>query len=682
MDGTVSRRNREGRDSRLESLFRLVDHADLADDPTVQRLLAAAASTENSYRRRQIERILTVKAAQHQRQPFDSEPPLVSPLQDPLALGTALTGSTYNLKQETLTQHLLAVGQSGSGKTTLFYNLMDQLSVPFWAFDLKQDYRHLLQHDDELLVLPWSEFKFNPLQPPEGVRPRRWAQVFADMFGHATALLSGSKNYLMKQLIELYQQYDLFDDGSGPYPSLHELQEVMEQDKINYVRKQADYRDTVVNRLEAMNLTAGTIFDCSKGYPIEDLLERNVVFEFDGLGTDLQNFLMEILFAYVYEYRVAQNQRGGDLRHVFFLDEGKQVFSVYKERQDASGIPTVDELTAKMREFGESLVVADQEATKLTDSIKANTATKLLLATGDAKQFQDVVASMQLSERQADIASGLGTGQAIVQAAGREPCPVQLRDVDLAKTISDLALRRRQRKQWDALSASPRDQPDAFVEQVREGSSTEESTDIPDDPPRKVELSAEAERLLADVCTHPFKALTERYALLGNDYRGNKAKEELVDAGLVIERSVTTGEKRTLLELTDRGRNYAETHLGADTQQRGRGGIVHQYWQHRIKEMFEEAEWTAKREVFDADVYVNMQDTELVVEVAMGNNAREVEHVEQHLEKGFDAVWVVCRNEAVRDGLQQRLEENGLLVDRLTFRLFSEIDGEEVASLT
>jgi len=218
---------------------------------------------------------------------------------------------------------------------------MEQLDVPFWAFDLKQDYRHLLWRDDSLLVLPWKEFRFNPMRPPRGVSPRRWAQVFAEIFGHATALLSGSKNYLMKQIIELYEFYGLFDEVSDPYPNLHELQSKMQQEKINYVRKQANYRDTVVNRLEAMTLTAGTIFDCSQGLPVEDLLNQNVAFEFDGLGRDLQNFLMEILFASVYEYRLAQNQRDDGLRHIFFLDEGKRVFSVYKERQDASGIPAI-----------------------------------------------------------------------------------------------------------------------------------------------------------------------------------------------------------------------------------------------------------------------------------------------------------------------------------------------------
>lgn len=430
----------------------------------MQQLVTAAALTDNTPLTRQIKQVLTVKAVHHQRQPFDEQPSHIPPFRDRLALGTTITGSTYEIEQNTVTQHVLAVGQSGVGKTTLFYNLMDQLTVPFWVFDLKQDYRHLVQ-DDELRVLPWTALKLNPLQPPPGVPPRRWAQVFSEIFGHATALLSGSKNYLMKQLIELYQRYDLFTAVEPPYPSLHDLQQVLEEHEINYVRKTANYRDTVVNRLEAMNLTAGTVFDCSEGYPLEELLQRNVVFEFDGLGTDLQTFLMEILFAAVYEYRVAQNQRGGDLRHVFFLDEGKQVFSVYKERQDAAGIPAIDKLTAKMHEFSEGLVVADQETTKVTDSIKANTNTTLLLATGDAVQFAEVAESMNLSDRQQDVAQTLGVGEAIIQTGRRDPCPVQLHNYELEKTMSDTALRQQLRDEWNALSVTPREPIAAVAEQ-------------------------------------------------------------------------------------------------------------------------------------------------------------------------------------------------------------------------
>jgi len=85
------------------------------------------------------------------------------------------------------------------------------------------------------------------------------------------------------------------------------------------------------------------------------------------------------------------------------------------------GIPEVDELTAKMREFGEGLVVGDQEASKLTDSIKANTFTKVLLPTGDRKQFEAVTGSMNLSERQMEFASELGVGEAVVQVGNGGP---------------------------------------------------------------------------------------------------------------------------------------------------------------------------------------------------------------------------------------------------------------------
>ncbi|MDG5761345.1 hypothetical protein QA600_18605 [Natronococcus sp. A-GB1] len=575
----------------------------------------------------------------------------------------------------------MAIGQTGAGKTTLFYNVMDQLSVPYWVFDLKQDYRHLCQQDNELLVVPWTELKWNPLEPPPGVSLRRWAQVFSEMLGHATALLSGSKNYLMRQMIELYRAYGLFDRRKPPYPSLHELQQFIETDKINYVRKTANYRDTVLNRLEAMTLTAGTIFDCSEGYPVEELLKQNVVFEFDGLGTDLQNFLMETLFAAVYEYRVAQNQRGGSLRHVFFLDEGKQVFSVYKERQDAAGLPAVDMLTAKMREFGEGLVVADQEATKLTDSIKANTKTTVLLATGDATQFQDIAATMALSDRQASIAQRLGTGEAIVQTGNREPCPVRLDNYELEKTVSDTRLRKIQQAKWNALSWTPRDRPDTFLQEATptDGESTEPV--IPDESQPDIALSDAADHLLTDVVERPFAFLTERYDRFDNVYQGNKAKNELIETGLADEQPVTVdGGVHKLLELTEQGIDYAKTVLELDPTHRGRGGIVHRYWQHRLVQLFEDAGWTAKRELFDADVYVNMAETELVIEVAMGNNQREVDHVQQHLAEGFDAVWVLCRDTTVKTALEQRLADQDLLDERVVVRTVSEVcSGENTA---
>ena len=105
--------------------------------------------------------------------------------------------------------------------------------------------------------------------------------------------------------------------------------------------------------------------------------------------------------------------------------------------------------------------------------------------------------------------------------------------------------------------------------------------------------------------------------------------------------------------------------------------MVHRYWQHRVKEMFESAGWDAFLETFDADVYVHLDSFELAVEIAMGDNPREIKHVEKHMDKGF-VVWILCRNEEIRNGLRQRLQEQDSLKKSVSFRLLRQVNEIEL----
>lgn len=60
----------------------------------------------------------------------------------------------------------------------------------------------------------------------------------------------------------------------------------------------------------------------------------------------------------------------------------------------------------------------------------------------------------------------------------------------------------------------------------------------------------------------------------------------------------------------------------------------------------------------------------------MGNNEREIEHLEDHLET-FDVVWIVCKDEDVKTGLQARLDERNLPLDNVVFRLVEEFAGTD-----
>jgi hypothetical protein len=333
---------------------------------------------------------------------------------------------------------------------------MTQLSSPFWAFDRKQDYRHLLNEIDDLLVLTWDNLKLNPLKPPEGVDPDRWADIFSIIFSQNFDLLSGSRGFLTAAVSHLYTEYELYRDCSPPYPSLFELTNLIRSDYIDVGPSSVNYKDTTLWRLHPRILISGKIFDCSEGYGVEQLLERNVVFEIGGRNRNLQRFLQQIQFAKVYEYLLAHNMRNQGLNLAFVVDEAKQLFAVYQEMQEASGMPESGDQVAKARFLGLSTIAADQEATKLTESLKANTDTKILLPTNNRKQLDSIAEAMHLTDLQKRYVQNLKPGQAIVQHGSNSPVVVDLRNHNLDNYIDDNELKDHQEEKWDDLEYTRR----------------------------------------------------------------------------------------------------------------------------------------------------------------------------------------------------------------------------------
>ena len=221
----------------------------------------------------------------------------------------------------------------------------------------------------------------------------------------------------------------------------------------------ADYQNRISNRIRTLRSDTEQMTNCRKGISLRNLLKRDVVFELDGLPLTTQNFLMEYLLAWIYWYRKSQNHRGNQLRHITVLDEGHTIFSWYKEQQTAAGMPEIDRLVKLMREFGEGMVTADHEASKLTDSIKANTMTKILLASGDRKQYEAITESMKLSSLQKNWAQLLDTGEAVIQHGATEPVPVKLNDYNLEKDVDRDELENLMETAWKQLSFQPVENP-------------------------------------------------------------------------------------------------------------------------------------------------------------------------------------------------------------------------------
>jgi DNA polymerase III delta prime subunit len=578
-------------------------------------------------------------------------------------VGTDPDGTPVGVSAEGLNEHLLVVGRTGVGKTTVFYNLLDALTgeqVPWLVFDFKSDYRHLARHRD-ILVINWRDLKFNPLQPPPGVAVGQWGEVLADTVAHSLGFLQGSQGYLLNKLNELYGYYPTDD---GVYPSLFELLELVKDDSFPMASPRFKYQERMINRLAMLTGFSGQIFECSSGFPIEALLDRNVVLELKEPNQYTTNLAIETILTYIFYYRDAMGQRGR-LRHAVLFDEAKRVFDRNRE-QDAASFSPADELSAQVREFGESLIVADQEPSKLSDSIKANTYAKLWMSLSSGHDTGEMRQTFGLDAEETDFTRTMGKGEGLFKLADSEPVPVELPDYRLDKSMTEDEIRELMAAEIGELDWAERQRPDPFTavvgEEVSEPTAEDEG------------LSEAAEALLVNVNETPFAGMTERYDDLSlSSEQGTGAKAELLDRELVRETSVSTGKpgrNPTFLELTDAGKGVLEDH-GIDVSPEGMGGPEHRYWQQQIREFYAVDGYDVEIEYGlsdgSIDVYANDGDEAIACEVARSAE-HEVANIKKCLREEPDRIRVVYIDAEVKNRIQSQLtEELGFVPDRVEF---------------
>lgn len=584
-------------------------------------------------------------------------------------VGTDPDGHPLGLTRRQLNEHMLVVGRSGAGKTTFFYNMIDACNskgLPVMVFDFKNDYRDVAD-DLDLSVVNWRDLKFNPLQPPPGVRPGKWGEVLADTFSHATDLLIGSESYFLEKLRQLYGLYDEVEDGV--YPSLFELRDLVDVDEIPRSSPRFNYKERVLGRLTMMTGFSGDIFDCSRGHPLDEFLDRNVVFELQEPNQYVTNFVVEAMLMWIFYYRDAQGHRQG-LRHMILFDEAKRVFDVNREQQPESGYPPIDDLMGKVREFGEGLVVADHEPSKLTDSVKANTNAKLWMSLGSGHDTEEMAETFGVEEERLEFTRTLERGEAVVKTADADPVPVRLQRFDVDKTGSpDMA-----GSALDRLSSRERVRPDLFRSLVGEQPGDGSGGGDAGDEERETDIGELAEALLASVDEQPFLSMSERYDEVGaGSKQGNAAKNELVKLELVREVEVDTGKpgrNPKLLEFTEQGEQVL-AERGHDVADTGRRGIVHRYWQRQVADHYEADGYDVEIEhgVEDGliDVYAERPGERVAVEVAMSPE-HEVANVEKCLDAGLDRVEVVVLEDDVRERIEAAVHDAfDRVPDRVSF---------------
>jgi hypothetical protein len=380
-------------------------------------------------------RLLGEKLLAHYEDKITLPPPTQEQTGGEYHLGTIIYPdkpySPFGLRDDEFCKHIMITGMTSTGKTTAAIQILRELKrngKNFMVFDWQREYKKLrkLEELKDLRVLRVEKdgFKFNPLIPPKGTDVREWAAKLVDVINHAY-LGSYGTEYIMRNIITKAYEHTKTTESSGEYPTFRLVREYL---KKNFFKGRMEWwNQTAIRILD--NLTyeggLGPVLNTERKTNLKELLKEDLIIELDSLSNDDKKFLTEALLLWIYEFRKNQGETP-EFKHAIIIEEAHNILSKKKEKTE--GGETIMESTLRMiRKFGESIIVIDQEPSKLSESMKANTNTKITFTLGNGKDIFDIAISMELSKEERKYLDMLKVGHAIIKVKGRIEKPVMIR---------------------------------------------------------------------------------------------------------------------------------------------------------------------------------------------------------------------------------------------------------------
>jgi hypothetical protein len=626
---------------------------------------------------------------------------------------------TFGLREDELIKHIIIAGSSGTGKTNVAFILVKQFlnkDKPFMVFDWKRNFRDCVNFPEarhEILIFTVGRelcaFHFNPLIPPSGTSPSVWLGKLIEIMAHAFFLGEGVIYILSKALDSVYSQFGVYGN-SGRWPTF--------RDVLNYLEGyESRGRETqwVASALRSVSMLCFGELDriLNVGhYPIDKLLERNVILELDALTDTAKIFLTESLLLWIHHYRMAQGKRE-QFKHACIIEEAHHILS--RKLQMISGTETVtDMILREVREFGESLVIVDQDPSLLSVPAIGNTYTTICMSLKERNDVNLMAACLNLDYNEKDILTKLPVGQAVVKLQGRCPDPFLLSipkvevekgrvtdaqvsermawfyrelqentpKTDSMKETAGTSTRSRKRVERKEELENEDNRRKKAGDAEKQGREQENKKIVEDRQPETEGLGNVAIELLVDICQNPLSKIGDRYKRLGMDEaRGNRVRQLLESRGLIEAVSLPSLESRgywgKALELTENGRaalvSLRQLKLPDEISKR-KGGLLHRHYLKLIGERLQQAgcEVAYEHSLGNGEATDLLVNGQIAVEFERSDR-NTLQNVRKNLKKGFRVI-VVAETPALKERIFDLLVESGLQgsVGLVELRNFSE----------
>jgi len=347
----------------------------------------------------------------------------------------------FNLREVDWPRHVCITGMSGSGKTTLAFHIIQNFiekKKPFLVFDWKKSFRPLVMEDSEIMDFTVGNdavsnlFKININEPPAGVDAKEWLNTLCDLLTESFMVSFGVHKVLLETLDEAFKEWGIYQ-GSKNYPTWNHIKWRLEQKMQKSGGREGTWLESAL-RIASV-LTFGNFgkicnFKGEGGMRVEDLLDKKVIFELNTLSNIEKKFFCEFILTYLFKLKKAnQNTVEKRFDHAILVDEAHNIF--LKEKTHFVKESVTDMVYREMREYGTSLICLDQHISKLSDTVKGNSACHIAFQQQLPEDIRDISGIMQLFEKK-EYFSKLVVGQAIVKLAERYTSPFLI-EVGLAE---------------------------------------------------------------------------------------------------------------------------------------------------------------------------------------------------------------------------------------------------------
>lgn len=355
----------------------------------------------------------------------------------------------FALREKDWPRHVCISGMSGSGKTTLALNILQRFiekDKPFLVFDWKKSFRSLINTDPSIMCFTVGNdmisnlFKTNINIPPKGVSPKEWINTLCDLLTESFCVSFGVHKILLETLDEVFEGWEVYK-GSQHYPNWQHVKKMLEMKAREAKGREATWYESAL-RIASV-LTFGDFgkvinYEGKKSLSIEDIFDKRIIFELNSLGNVEKKFFAEYILTYIYKLKKAnQTKISEEFNHAILVDEAHNIFLKNKTYFVSESV--TDMIYREMREYGTCLICLDQHISKLSDTVKGNSACHIAFQQQLPQDVFDVSAIMQLADKK-DIFSQLPVGYAVVKLSERYTSPflIKVPYTDLrSSTISD-----------------------------------------------------------------------------------------------------------------------------------------------------------------------------------------------------------------------------------------------------